>query len=254
MNRFMTLVSMACLGLAGLASADDKPPTKGDPRAAALMDQATKTRYLWTPDITAVSGKFTWEMDGKHGAGTFRSVLRQRGGLTVNTEGDPEIVKELKEHIGSLINHRTPPAAGTAKPPTLTVFSDYVIVVEDDEHGPLILTVGDPMQSTQRVKDGKLMQVNRVMGNKRFTIDVTEFEKSDGRYYPSAFTVNWWDAPSGKKTEKQTYTTQGFYVVDGQMFPKAERVTSDKTGKTSTLEIHYSDIKFDTGPQSNDRK
>jgi hypothetical protein len=46
------------------------------------------------------------------------------------------------------------------------------------EHGPLIMTVGDPMQSTQRVKDGRMVQVNRAMGGKRFTINVTEFEKS----------------------------------------------------------------------------
>jgi hypothetical protein len=121
------------------------------------------------------------------------------------------------------------------------------IVVEDEDRGPLILTVGDPMQSTQRVKDGKLVQVNRMMGSKRFTIDVTEFEKApDGqRVYPAAFTVTWWDAATGKKLEKQTYTTQGFYWSDGQMFPKAEKVVSEKDGKTSTLTIQYAEIKFE---------
>jgi len=252
MKRYMAMAGVLCVTLAGLTAAADKPDaTKGDPRAAALMDEATNTRYLWSPDVSAVSGKFAWEMEGKSGTGTFRSVLRQRGGLTVTTEGDPEIVKELKEHIGSLISHRTPPAANAAKRPTPA----SVIVVEDEERGPLILTVGDAMQSTQRVKDGKLVQVNRVMGDKRFTIDVAEFEKStDGHYYPSAFTVTWWDAPSGKKTEKQTYTTQGFHVIEGQMFPKAEKVVSEKAGQASTLALQYSDVKFETGPQSAERK
>jgi hypothetical protein len=104
------------------------------------------------------------------------------------------------------------------------------------------------MQSTQRVKDGKLVQVNRMMAGKRFTIDVTEFEKSpDGqRVYPAAFTVTWWDASTGKKIEKQHYTTHGFHLADGQMFPKSEKVVSEKDGKRSTLEITYSDIKFET--------
>jgi len=98
------------------------------------------------------------------------------------------------------------------------------------------------------------VQVNRVMGGKRSTIDVTEFEKApDGqRLYPAAFTVTWWDATTGKKLEKQTYTTQGFYLVDGQMFPKAEKVVSEKDGGTTTLTIQYSDIKFETarpGPE-----
>jgi hypothetical protein len=110
------------------------------------------------------------------------------------------------------------------------------------------MTVGDRLHSTQRVKDGKLVQVNRTMGGKRFTIDVTEFEKTpNGRVYPSAFTVTWWDAASGNRTEKQVYSTQGFQEVDGQMFPKAERVASEKDGKTSNLEIRYSNVKFDMG-------
>jgi len=58
--------------------------------------------------------------------------------------------------------------------------------------------------------------------------------------------VTWWDAATGHKLEKQSYTTQGFHLVDGQMFPKAEMVVSDKGDKTTTLAIHYSNIKFET--------
>jgi hypothetical protein len=210
------------------------------------MEQAAKTRYVWSPGVTAVSGKFAWQYDGKSGSGTFQSVLRKKGGLTFNAEGGSEIPAEVKEHIGSLISHRTPAAPGAAPRPT----PPTVILVEDEDRGPLIMTVGDRMQSTQRIKDGKMVQVNRLMEGKRFTIDVTEFDKSpDGRYYSSAFTVTWWDAETGKRTEQQKHSTQGFDVVDGQMFPKAEKVVSDKDGKESTLEIHYSDIKFETGEQ-----
>jgi hypothetical protein len=246
MTRYAWIVGVA-LAAAGVVRAQDKAATaKADPRAAALMEEASKSRYTWSQDATAVSGKFTWEMDGKAGGGTFRSVFHQRGGLKMSAEGSSETPEEVREHIGSMINHRVAPPATAAKKPAPAV----VIVVEDEERGPLILTVGDAMQSTQRVRDGKLVQVNRVMGGKRFTIDVTDFEKlSDGRACPAAFTVTWWDAASGKKTEKQTYTTQGFQTVDGQLFPKSERVVSEKDGKTSTLEIHYSDVKFDTSPQ-----
>jgi hypothetical protein len=219
-------------------------PTKSDPRAAALMEEAAKTRYIWSPETAAVSGKITWDKDGQAGAATFHSVLHKRGGLTLTPESGASVPAEVKDHLASLIGHRTASAPGAAQRPP----ADVAILVEDEERGPLILTVGDAMQSTQRVKDGKLVQVNRMMGPKRFTIDVTEFEKaSDGqRVYPAAFTVTWWDAATGKKLEKQTYTTQGFYLVEGQMFPKAEKVVSEKDGKTSTLTIQYADIKFET--------
>jgi hypothetical protein len=87
-----------------------------------------------------------------------------------------------------------------------------------------------------------------MMAGKRFTIDVTDFAKApDGqRVYPAAFTVTWWDASTGKKIEKQHYTTHGFHLADGQMFPKSEKVVSEKDGKRSTLQIKYSDITFET--------
>ena len=229
----------------GLASADEKQaPRKGDPRAAALLQQAAKTRYTWSPEISAVSGKFTWEKDGSSGAGTFRSVLHKRDGLTITADGNAEIPDEVKDHIGSTIMHRVPPAPGAPERPQPA----SVIVVEDESRGPLILLLGDSMNSSQRVKDGMLVQVNRVMGGKRFTIDVTKFEKSpDGtRVYPSDFAVTWWDAANGTKLEKQKYTTQGFHLLDNQMFPKAERVVSEKGDNKTTLDIHYSDIKFET--------
>jgi hypothetical protein len=237
----------ACVGcLAGscLWAADtNQGAAKSDPRAEALLQEASQTRYTWGPEVVAVSGTIAWEKDGKAGAGTFRSVLRQRGGLTITPEGDTQVPTEVKERVASMIGHRVPPAPGAAERPQ----PPSVIVVEDDDRGPLILTVGDPMQSTQRVKDGKLVQVNRVMGGRRFTIDVTAFAKApdNRRVYPAAFTVTWWDAATGKKMEKQSYTTQGFHVVSGQMFPKAEKVVSDKDGKTSILEIRYSDVKFE---------
>ena len=226
-----------------LQAADTKD-SAGDPRAAALMKEASKTRYTWNPEMVAVSGKITWEKDGNAGAGTFRSVLRQRGGLTITADRDTQVPSDVKSHVASMIGHRVPPAPGAAQRPQPA----SVIVVEDEDRGPLILTVGDAMQSTQRVKDGKLVQVNRVMGGKRFTIDVTEFEKApDGqRVFPAAFVVTWWDAASGKRVERQNFTTQGFHVVNGQMFPKSEKVVSEKDGKKSTLEIRYADIKFET--------
>jgi hypothetical protein len=49
--------------------------------------------------------------------------------------------------------------------------------------------------------------------------------------------------------EKQVYSTHGFQIIDGQMFPKEEKVVSEKEGKTSTLTIRYSNVKFETGRQ-----
>jgi Protein of unknown function (DUF3386) len=240
------IAGVLLLGVTCAWAGDPKqPPGKGDPRAAALLEEAAKTRYTWSPEVTTVSGKISWDQDGHAGGARFHSVLHKRGGLTLTGENGAAVPADVKDHLASLIGHRTAPYPGAAERSP----AESVIVVEDDQRGPLILTVGDPMQSSERVKDGRLVQVNRAMGSKRFTIDVTEFEKvPDGlRIYPAAFTVTWWDAATGKRLEKQTYTTRGFYLSDGQMFPRAEKVVTERDGKRSVLAIQYGDIKFETG-------
>ncbi|NQX75076.1 MAG: Lrp/AsnC family transcriptional regulator, partial [Epibacterium sp.] len=74
-------------------------------------------------------------------------------------DGSP-VPEQVTEHIGSMLSHRVAPAADSSKRPR----PEAAIVVEDDDRGPLIMTLGDRMNSTQRGKDGKLVQVNRTMG------------------------------------------------------------------------------------------
>jgi hypothetical protein len=232
----MLVIILAGFGIRVLAAEPEAP--KGDERAAALMAEATKNRYTWSQNVTGLSGKFVWKSGDKSVEGSFRYSFRKPRGLKLETE-DAEVKEQLQSLLSSRIGHRSP-SDGPSDPVPM------IIVVEDDEHGPLIMPVGDALHSTQRVKDGKLVQINRMMGGKRFTIDTTAYEKSsDGRFFPTAFTVTWWDAKTGKRLEKQLNTTQGFYVVEGQMFPKAEKLVNEKDGKTTTVEIQYSDIKFD---------
>ncbi len=241
MKLHMGMAGAICLVAAALQAAETKPAAKGDPRAAALLQESARTRYTWSPAMTGVSGKFTWEQDGQSGSGQLHAIFHKRGGVKVEADGGAALPADVKDHVASMIMHRVPLAPGAAERPP----APAVIVVEDDERGPLIMTLGDPLQSTERVKDGKLVQVNRTMGGKRFTIDVKEFKNAEGnRVYPAAFSVTWWDAATGKKVEKQVYSTLALSVVDGQLFPEAEKVVTEKQGKGSTLVLHYRDIKF----------
>src|SRR5467141_901485 len=109
MKSHVGIAGMMWLIATSWGTAETKPTApKSDPRAAALMQAAAKTRYTWSHDVTAGSGKLDWEKDGKSGAGTFRDVLRQAGGLTFSAEGGAEVPKEAQEHIGSMISHRAP--------------------------------------------------------------------------------------------------------------------------------------------------
>lgn len=237
------------------ADKPEKPAAKADPRAMALMDEAIRNRYMWSPSVTGVSGKFVYEADGRRAEGSFNSVLRKRGGLTITVDKvtdlpsatpDPKAAAPadaVKGHIGSLILHRTPAPAGAPA----RAQDPMTVVVEDEERGPLLLVLGDPLASSYRVKDGRLVQVNRHMGEQRFSIDVTGFATvSDGRGFTTAYTITWWDAVTGKRAERQTYTADGLFDQGGQVFPKSEKVVTEKDGKTTVMTMRYSDVKFET--------
>jgi len=236
-----TLLSAVVLSAAALSARAAEPTeSKGDPRALALMQESHKARYSWSPSVSGVSGKFAFTIDGKAGTGTFDAVLRKRGGITV-TVSDESVKERLEHHIRSLIQHRTPAAAGSTREAI-----DYVIVVEDEDRGPLIMPLGDALHSTYRVKNGQLVQVNRAMHGVRFSINVQGFEKmADGRQWTTGYTVTSWKHDTGARVSHSTTTTDGFHNVGGEMFPKAEKVVLEKGGAAaSTVELKYSDIKF----------
>lgn len=230
---------------AGHAHAHDDAHDKGDPRAAALMARAHETRYVWGTDITGAAGKFRWTLDGRSGEGAFTADFKKRrGGVQVTVESaDSDAKQKVEQHVRSLIMHRAPQPA---RPETA-----FVIVVEDEERGPLIMPLGDAMHSTYRVKDGKLVQVNRTAHGSRFTIDVQAFEQlAEGRFHTTAYTVTMWDPDTGKRVGRNTFATEGFHNVGGVYFPKREKVAFERDGKTSTLELDYSDIRFETAAPS----
>jgi hypothetical protein len=110
------MVGMVWVALATARPVEaDQPPAKGDPRAAALLEEAAKTRYTWSPEVTAVSGKITWDQDGQAGAATFRSVLHKRSGLKLTSENGAKVPAEVRDHLASLIGHRTPPRSSAAE-------------------------------------------------------------------------------------------------------------------------------------------
>jgi hypothetical protein len=227
------------------AVAPAKP--KGDPRAAELMRRSEETRYSWPADVARIEGRVEWTVDNASGKAGFSADLRT--GTVEVSHPDEAAARRIQGHLRSLITHRAAPPAPAgdraAKEPTA-----YAIVVEDEERGPLIMPVGDPMLSTYRVnKDGLLVQVNRTTPGSRFTIDIKDAARlADGRYWTTAYTLTRWDPATGKRTGRTVYAAEGFHDVGGRFFPKAEKVESEGDGRTTRMELRFSDIRFTAEP------
>ena len=229
MKRFLWTAGIVCLLGTTLEAADTNPaPAKGDPRAASLLQEASGTRYSWSPDIAAVSGKIAW------GAG------RQGRCRNISVRREPQ--RPDHYHRGRHAGPRRGQGARRLddQPPRAAVSRGRQLPVAGGRHrrggrgrGPLVLTVGDPMHSTQRVKDSRLVQVNRLMGGKLLHHRRHRIEKApDGhRVFPAAFTVTWWTPPPARRWKRNTTPLRASTWSTVRCFPKRNGWSQERTAK-----------------------
>ena len=157
---------------------------KEDPAATKLLADARAARANWDhfPGFTAdvevnVEGKLS------------------RGKVTVSKDGkvDLEMPGEAKDWarrmLASIVGHRLDD--GTA----LTTPCAFADAVADHPLGRAIRVLNDEYHSSYRIRDRQVIEVNRHMGDYRFTITVLENRvNEDKQYLPGCFIVNIWDA------------------------------------------------------------
>jgi hypothetical protein len=126
----------------------------------------------------------------------------------------------VRHELGSMAGHRWPtPYAESDGRWTLTI-------KDEASHplGQLIEVHDDPFDSSYRLRDGRIAQINRQMGPTRFSINIHEHTRTvDGRTLPRSFTVVFWDTEQGRLTRTDVY--QDRYVdIDGVYLPSQRRI------------------------------
>ena len=163
------------------------------PTAQQLLDRARDGRAVWD-DFPGFSADLTLWTGGKKSACritvTGDGEVQLRGCEGVDTSG-------VQILLDSLVQHRL----GGGGPQQAVVF-----VNEPGEHplGRMIRFEGDTaMHSAYRVKDDMVTEVNRRMGDSRFTISVLDADhNAEGKYLPTTIQVSYWDAASGAEKQR----------------------------------------------------
>ena len=178
------------LVLAGPSFADDVP-TKADPVAYKLLEEAHKNRQVMSDDFPGFTADVTFNNDGKDYKGTLRYKRGEES--QVKFEGLEKDEKDwVEDQLLSIIGHRRGGdfAKGDGRYP-LTLGADK------NSFGQLI-NLNDKMQSSYRVRDNQVSEVTRTAGDLRFTISVIQTAKADeGKYLPQHFIVSYRDAKTG---------------------------------------------------------
>ena len=122
------------------------------------------------------------------------------------------------------------------------VTTGEVRYADDDTAHPLgrKISLGDAaMQSVYRIQGDVIMEVNRSAGDMRFTISVLEIERNaENKYLPRAFTMNFFDAASGKLKTSTGYWN-AWQRVAGFDLPKTILEISTKDGGTNVRRLSF---------------
>lgn len=187
------------------------------PQAHAALQAAHEGGYRFPADFAGFTAEV--EITGGEPARTGRVTLRSPREIEIDVEADEETLGWLRHELGSMAGHRWPtPYAGSDGRWTLTLEDDGAAL------GDLIRVHDDPFNSSYRLRDGRITQVNRQMGPTRFSINIHEHTTlPDGRTLPAIFTVAFWDAAQARLTRTDEYRDR-YREVDGVQLPAERRV------------------------------
>jgi len=242
-----TIFSICCLALfsiGAMAQATNSPSTaeakKADPAAWNLLKSARETSRKFPANFAGMTTDIVLNDNGKVAKGSLsyeagKSVELKIEGLDEETKG------WLNNQVINIIAHRRGGdfAKGDGRHP---------ITFGEDDNSPAgrRVTLNDPMNSSYRVRNNQVAEVDRITGADHFIITMLETTKTpEGKSLPRHFTVTYFDAKSGAIKRSETFTDE-YKLVDGVWFPVSRRMTRAENGKVITriTEFHNPRIRF----------
>ena len=195
---------------------DDQTPNQ--PQAHAALQAAHEGGYRFPENFAGFSADVQIERDGVTQTG--KVTLRSPREIDIDLNAEEETLAWLRQELGSMAGHRWPtPYAESDGRWTLTL-------EEGAGHplGDLVRVHDDPFDSSYRLRQGRIAQVNRQMGPTRFSINIHEHtETADGRTLPAVFTVAFWDTAQGRLSRTDEYLDR-YVEVDGVQLPAERRI------------------------------
>lgn len=194
------------------------PPQMGnaqaDPKAYALLQAAHDARQVLPESFAGYRAKVIFKDGDKtyNGFVVYNRKAEKEPILLQMTGLEAEAKAWLEDTVSNQIGHRRGAsfAKGDGRNPMTWGNSE-------NEFGALV-KLNDRFNSEYRIKDGKVTEVTREMGDSRFTISVVETQTADaGKYLANHFMVTYRDKKSGSITQvdgfRDAYTQwNGFWL------------------------------------------
>lgn len=216
---------------------------RNDPRAHALLRDAHDAGYHLPVDFAGFRARLTGWVAGE----AIDGAVTVHGPRAIEFEvgeaaADPWVQREL----ASMVGHRW-------HLPYEQADGKHTLSLDPNAADPLGQRIGihdDSYESSYRVSGGQIVQVNRTMGPRRFSILIQErVTVDDGRHLPNHFTVTFWDTSSERLVRSDVYEDR--YSAVGQVWlPSRRRVISATDEGFSVQHFELSDHELLTGGEA----
>jgi len=200
---------------------------QSDPEARDLLHRAFDKTSRWPQSFKGFTADLTCQEGGLYSEGSV-TVKSPR---EVTVQLDNEIMQKWSEgQISMMALHRQP-----------RTFEDsdgkYALTLGPEDKHPLGRAVnihGDGMKSYYRIKDDRIMQINRRMEHVAFTINVEDsLITQEGKALTTRYSVFYFQPSDGSLRQVETYS-DSHAVVNGVYLPGTRRVSYNESGEVVT--------------------
>ena len=231
----LALVSAVFLFVAGFfhsVAADRRVPADAV-TAVEFLQQARDNREVLSETFPGFRSKLTVHFEGQMYQGICS--FRLPGDLKVTMQ-NADVPPGVTATIHSMLMHRAP---SSRMSPQEARYGQ----VDDSPLGRELL-LSDHHESTYRIRDNQIIQVDRRLSDPRFVLTVLETQTTEsGRYLPRHVFAVRFDRSTGAVREAWTYISE-FQKVGGEYLPKSRQVIRTDEGRTTALLIEWSDIEL----------
>ncbi|QIZ70587.1 DUF3386 domain-containing protein [Oxynema aestuarii] len=203
--------------------------------ALEVFREAYENRYTWDEDFPGYQAAVEVNWNGE----TYRGQLRLDADLNGEVTGidNPEVTKEVSQQLNMLATHRHAVPFERAHEEESFNFGEIRNngAVEIDQIG------GTP--SYYLVRDRKIVQVNRLMGEVAVKVDLLGDRDTPNGYLGTQYRAVFTADATGETLAKVNF--EDFYdKIGGYYIPTRQKIETVETGKTSQVKIDLTDVQL----------
>lgn len=244
LNLLTPVILLLLLTFDATAQGAKDVPAKADPEAWNLLKAARATREVLPDTVKRITAQLVFNDNGEIKTGTLEYEVQNQA--VIKIDGLSEEAKAwVNDQVNSVLAHRRNGdfSKSDGRHPITFAANDKA------DKSPIgrRVELHDSMQSSYRIKNNQVVEVDRTMADDHFVINVLETTPTaDGKFLPRNFIVNYFDAKTGAVKRSESFTDE-YQKIDGVWVPATRRIIVAHAGKLTARLLTFQNVALHKG-------